>query len=105
MALVIARIFHNLHLDMSIFYSRGAFFFFGLLLDSFVSAVEGYFCGKQFDYANIVQMLTFYARRPVIEKHARHALYHPFAEAVSSMIWDLPYQVSMPSHSTYHSIL
>jgi ATP-binding cassette subfamily G (WHITE) protein 2 (PDR) len=28
-----------------------------------------------------------------VEKHARYALYHPFAEAISSMICDLPYKI------------
>jgi ABC-type multidrug transport system permease subunit len=28
-----------------------------------------------------------------VEKHARYALYHPFAEAVSSMICDIPYKI------------
>jgi len=33
-----------------------------------------------------------YAQRPIVEKHARYALYHPFAEAAASMICDLPYK-------------
>jgi ATP-binding cassette, subfamily G (WHITE), member 2, PDR len=41
----------------------------------------------------MVQILTLYAQRPIVEKHARYALYHPFAEAVSSMICDLPYKI------------
>jgi ATP-binding cassette, subfamily G (WHITE), member 2, PDR len=37
--------------------------------------------------------LTLYAQRPIVEKHARYALYHPFAEAISSMIYDIPYKI------------
>jgi ATP-binding cassette, subfamily G (WHITE), member 2, PDR len=40
MALVIASIFYNLPSDTSSFYSRGALLFFGLLLNSFASALE-----------------------------------------------------------------
>jgi ATP-binding cassette, subfamily G (WHITE), member 2, PDR len=40
MALVIASIFYNLPTDTSSFYSRDALLFFGLLLNSFASALE-----------------------------------------------------------------
>lgn len=40
------------------------------------------------------QILTLYAQRPIVEKHARYALYHPAAEAVASMLCDLPYKVA-----------
>jgi ATP-binding cassette subfamily G (WHITE) protein 2 (PDR) len=39
------------------------------------------------------QILTLYAQRPIVEKHARYALYHPFAEAVASMLCDVPYKL------------
>ena len=39
------------------------------------------------------QILTLYEQRPIVEKHARMALYHPFAEAISSMICDLPSKI------------
>ena len=31
-----------------------------------------------------------WAQRPIVEKHTRYAFYHPSAEAVASMICDLP---------------
>lgn len=37
--------------------------------------------------------MTLYAQRPIVEKHARYALYHPFAEAIASMLCDLPYKI------------
>jgi ABC-type multidrug transport system permease subunit/ABC-type Mn2+/Zn2+ transport system ATPase subunit len=40
------------------------------------------------------QILTLYAQRPIVEKHSRYALYHPSAEAVASMLCDLPYKVA-----------
>lgn len=38
--------------------------------------------------------MTLYSQRPIVEKHARYALYHPSAEAVASMLCDLPYKIS-----------
>lgn len=75
MALIIGSVFYNLKADTASFYSRGALIFFAILLNAFASALE---------------MLTLYAQRPIVEKHAKYAFYHPFAEAVSSMIVDLP---------------
>jgi ATP-binding cassette subfamily G (WHITE) protein 2 (PDR) len=40
-----------------------------------------------------LEILILYAQRPIVEKHERLALYHPSAEAFSSMICDLPYKI------------
>lgn len=77
MALIIASVFYNLKDDSSSFYSRGALLFFAILMSGFASSLE---------------ILTLYAQRPIVEKHARYALYRPYAEAMSSMICDLPYK-------------
>ncbi|KAL9123282.1 MAG: hypothetical protein Q9187_000154 [Circinaria calcarea] len=77
MALIIGSVFYNLQPDTNSFYSRGALLFFAVLLNAFSSALE---------------ILTLYAQRPIVEKHSRYALYHPFAEAVASMLCDLPYK-------------
>jgi ATP-binding cassette, subfamily G (WHITE), member 2, PDR len=37
-----------------------------------------------------MQILTLYAQRPIVEKQAKYAFYHPFCEAVASMLCDLP---------------
>lgn len=42
---------------------------------------------------NLPQILTLYAQRPIVEKHTRYAFYHPSAEAISSMLCDLPYKI------------
>ena len=39
------------------------------------------------------QILTLYAQRPIVEKHAKYAFYHPFSEAIASMITDLPNKI------------
>ncbi|KAE8348673.1 ABC-2 type transporter-domain-containing protein [Aspergillus coremiiformis] len=79
MALIIGSVFYNLSEDTSSFYSRGALLFFAVLLNAFSSALE---------------ILTLYAQRPIVEKQARYAMYHPFAEAIASMLCDMPYKIA-----------
>ncbi|KIV78697.1 hypothetical protein PV11_06318 [Exophiala sideris] len=78
LALIIGSIFYNLNETTSSFYSRGALLFFAILMNAFGSALE---------------ILTLYAQRPIVEKHARYALYHPSAEAFASMLTDMPYKI------------
>ncbi|KAG8164849.1 hypothetical protein KVR01_005124 [Diaporthe batatas] len=78
MALIISSVFYNLQMTTSSFFQRGALLFFACLMNAFASALE---------------ILTLYAQRPIVEKHARYAMYHPSAEAISSMLCDLPYKV------------
>ncbi|EPE03872.1 hypothetical protein F503_01762 [Ophiostoma piceae UAMH 11346] len=79
MSLIIGSVFYNLKDDTSSFYQRGALLFFACLMNAFSSALE---------------ILTLYSQRPIVEKHARYALYHPSAEAVASMLCDMPYKIS-----------
>lgn len=79
MALIIGSVFYNLQPTSSSFFQRGALLFFSLLMNAFASALE---------------ILTLYAQRPIVEKHARYALYHPSAEAVASMLCDMPYKIA-----------
>ncbi|RDW90012.1 pleiotropic drug resistance family ABC transporter [Aspergillus mulundensis] len=78
MALVIGSVFYDLNNDTSSFYSRGALLFFAVLMNAFGSALE---------------ILTLYAQRSIVEKQARYAMYHPFAEAIASMLCDMPYKI------------
>ncbi|KAF8459891.1 putative ABC transporter [Kalaharituber pfeilii] len=78
MAMIIGSVFYNLPSDTSSFFSRGALLFFAVLLNAFSSALE---------------ILTQYAQRPIVEKHARYALYHPVSEAIASMICDMPAKI------------
>ncbi|KAJ5381155.1 uncharacterized protein N7496_003583 [Penicillium cataractarum] len=78
MALIIGSVFFNLPETTASFYARGALLFFAVLLNAFSSALE---------------ILTLYAQRPIVEKQSRYAFYHPFAEAVASMICDVPYKL------------
>ncbi|KAE8353295.1 ABC-2 type transporter-domain-containing protein [Aspergillus coremiiformis] len=78
MALIMASVFYNLPDTSASFYARGALLFYAVLLNAFSSALE---------------ILTLYAQRPIVEKQARYAFYHPFAEAVASMLCDTPYKL------------
>lgn len=40
-----------------------------------------------------LEIFSLYAQRPIVEKHSRYALYHPFAEAIASSICDLPSKI------------
>ncbi|KAK7408022.1 Multidrug resistance protein [Neonectria punicea] len=77
-SLVVASIFYNLPENTGAFFKRGFLIFFIMLMNVF---------------NNVLEILTLYAKRNIVEKHARYALYHPSAEALSSMIVDLPYKV------------
>lgn len=79
MALIISSVFYNLEPTTDSFYQRGALLFFACLMNAFSSALE---------------ILTLYAQRPIVEKHDRYALYHPSAEAVASMLCDMPYKIT-----------
>ncbi|KAI1408621.1 ABC-2 type transporter-domain-containing protein [Hypoxylon sp. FL1857] len=79
MALIIGSVFYNLQENTSSFFQRGALLFFACLMNAFASALE---------------ILTLYAQRPIVEKHSRYALYHPSAEAVASMLCDMPYKIA-----------
>ncbi|KAL2262783.1 hypothetical protein VTK26DRAFT_77 [Humicola hyalothermophila] len=79
MALIISSVFYNLQPTTASFYQRGALLFFACLMNAFASALE---------------ILTLYAQRPIVEKHSRYALYHPSAEAVASMLCDMPYKIA-----------
>ncbi|WWC86557.1 uncharacterized protein L201_001434 [Kwoniella dendrophila CBS 6074] len=78
MGLIISSVFYNLQDTTDSFYARGSLLFFAVLLNAFGAALE---------------ILTLYAQRPIVEKHARYAFYHPSAEAFASMLVDMPYKV------------
>lgn len=78
MALIIGSVFYNLQNDTASLYSRGALLFFAILMSAFQSALE---------------ILTLYAQRPIVEKHTKYAFYHPFSEALASMLVTLPEKI------------
>ncbi|KAI8936432.1 hypothetical protein NX059_006840 [Plenodomus lindquistii] len=78
-ALIIVSIFFNLSGTTESFFKRGGLLFMVVLLNAFSS---------------ILEIMNLYAKRTIVEKHKRYALYHPSAEAMSAMIVDLPYKVA-----------
>ncbi|KAK1227247.1 Multidrug resistance protein [Marasmius sp. AFHP31] len=78
LGLVVASIFYNLPKDTSSFYGRSALLFYAVLLSAFQSLLE---------------IHALYEQRPIVEKHNRMALYHPFSEAIASMISELPTKI------------
>ncbi|KAF5020913.1 hypothetical protein F66182_7065 [Fusarium sp. NRRL 66182] len=77
-SLVIGSIFYNLPQDSGALFKRSLLIFFILIMVV---------------YNNVLEIMTLYAKRSIVEKHARYALYHPSAEALSSMVVDLPYKI------------
>ncbi|KIV95546.1 hypothetical protein PV10_03185 [Exophiala mesophila] len=78
-AIIIASIFFNLPANTSSFFARGAVLFLMVLLNAFGSLIE---------------IIGLYAKRAIVEKHNRYALYHPSAEALASLLVDMPYKVT-----------
>ncbi|KAH7137782.1 ABC-2 type transporter-domain-containing protein [Dactylonectria macrodidyma] len=78
MGLIVSSVFYNLEETTDSFFQRGSLLFFAMLLNGFSS---------------ILEINTLYAQRPIVEKHARYALYHPSAEAFASMACDLPNKI------------
>ncbi|TQN67413.1 ZEB2-regulated ABC transporter 1, partial [Colletotrichum shisoi] len=77
-ALIVSSIFYNLPPGTSSMNRRAVLLFFIILINAFGS---------------ILEIMLLYAKRRIVEKHARYALYHPSAEALASMVVDLPYKV------------
>jgi ATP-binding cassette subfamily G (WHITE) protein 2 (PDR) len=71
LALIISSVFFNLENTTGTLFSRGALLFFAILMAAFQSALE---------------INTLYAQRPIVEKQAKYAFYHPFSEAVGKQI-------------------
>ena len=77
MALLLASMFYKVmyHTNTSTFFYRGGALFFAVLFNSFSSFLE---------------IMSLYEARPIIEKQKNLALYHPSAEAFSSILSQLP---------------
>ncbi|KAH6849603.1 ABC-2 type transporter-domain-containing protein [Chaetomium sp. MPI-CAGE-AT-0009] len=78
-SLIISSIFYNLPADTSSFFQRTILLFFIVLINAFGSLLE---------------IMTLYEKRKIVEKQARYAFYHPSAEAIAAMVCDLPYKIT-----------
>ncbi|CCG24705.1 hypothetical protein CORT_0G00140 [Candida orthopsilosis Co 90-125] len=78
MGLILCSVFYNLQQDTGSFYYRGAAMFFAVLFNAFASLLE---------------ILSLFDARPIVEKHKKYALYRPSADALASIITQLPVKI------------
>lgn len=75
LGLILSSMFYNMQRITGSFYTRGASMFFAVLLNAFSSLLE---------------IMSLFEARPIVEKHKKFALYRPSADAVASIISELP---------------
>lgn len=80
MGLILSSVFFNLNQTTSSFYYRGAAIFFSVLFNAFASLLE---------------IMALFEARPIVEKHKKYALYRPSADALASIITELPVKLLM----------
>ncbi|CAK9441277.1 uncharacterized protein LODBEIA_P51460 [Lodderomyces beijingensis] len=75
MSLILASVFYNLQPNTDSFYYRCAVMYYALLFNA---------------YSSVLEIYTIYETRPVVQKHREYALYPPMADALGSIIADVP---------------
>ncbi|KFG82824.1 ATP-binding cassette transporter ABC1 [Metarhizium anisopliae] len=75
MALIIGSIFFGQPDATISFYGRGSVLFMAILMNALTS---------------ISEITGLYDQRPIVEKHASYAFYHPAAEAAAGIVADIP---------------
>jgi ATP-binding cassette, subfamily G (WHITE), member 2, PDR len=75
LALIIGSIFYGTNDSTSSFTSKGGVLFFAVLLNALIA---------------INEINSLYSQRPIVEKQASYAFYHPFAEALAGIVSDIP---------------
>ncbi|KAK0449820.1 pleiotropic drug resistance ABC transporter [Desarmillaria tabescens] len=73
--IIIGSVFMNSPETTVAFYSRGGVLFFVLLFSALTSMAE---------------IPSLFSQRPIVERHKKAALYHPFVEATASTLVDIP---------------
>lgn len=80
LGLIISSVFYGTPNATGGFGAKGAVIFFAVLLNA-LNAIS--------------EINTLYAQRPIVEKHASYAFYHPFAEALAGYVSDIPIKFIM----------
>jgi ATP-binding cassette subfamily G (WHITE) protein 2 (PDR) len=75
MSLIIGSLFFGTPFGTQSFFAKSSVLFFAVLLNSLMTVSE---------------INALYSQRPIVEKHASYAFYHPFAEALAGVISDIP---------------
>ncbi|SCU83633.1 LAMI_0C03972g1_1 [Lachancea mirantina] len=80
MAFILGSMFYKIlkHDDTAGFYSRSGALFFAVLFNAFSCLLE---------------IFALYEARPISEKHKRYSLYHPSADALASVISEIPAKI------------
>ncbi|KAF4450932.1 ATP-binding cassette transporter [Fusarium austroafricanum] len=79
MALITSSLFYNLQETTDSFRGRAVVLFMAILFNAF---------------ASILEVMTLYAERPIVEKQARYAFYRPSAEAYAAVLVGLPMKIT-----------
>ncbi|KAI1105535.1 ABC-2 type transporter-domain-containing protein [Jackrogersella minutella] len=74
-ALVVGSVFYRMPDSTANFQSRGSILFLAVLINAL---------------STISEIISLYAQRPIVEKHASYAFYHPATEAISGIVADIP---------------
>lgn len=80
MALIIGSVFYGTADATSGFQSKGATLFFAVLLNALTAMSE---------------INSLYSQRPIVEKHASFAFYHPATEAIAGVLSDIPVKFAL----------
>lgn len=80
MALILSSVFYNLRATTDSFFHRGGAIFFAVLYNAF---------------ALLLEIMSLYEARPIVEKHRKYALYRPLADAFALVISELPVKFLM----------
>lgn len=80
MALIIGSVFYDPPDTTAGFMSKGATLFFAVLLNALTAMSE---------------ITSLYAQRPIVEKHASYAFYHPATEAIAGVVSDIPVKFTL----------
>lgn len=75
MALIIGSIFYGTTNNTGAFFQKGGVLFFAILLNALLA---------------ISEINSLYSQRPIVEKQASYAFYHPFTEAMAGIVSDIP---------------
>ncbi|EIN12917.1 hypothetical protein PUNSTDRAFT_82390 [Punctularia strigosozonata HHB-11173 SS5] len=74
-AIIVGTVFYNLPKSTSAYFSRGGVLFFSLLFAALSTMSE---------------IPALFGQRPIVFRHNRAAMYHPFVEAVALTVVDVP---------------
>lgn len=75
LALIIGSVVYGTPDSTSGFYAKSSALFMAVLLNALIT---------------ITEINSLYAQRPIVEKHASYAFYHPATEAIAGIVADIP---------------